>query len=119
MSYTKQAWETGDLITAAKLNHIEDGVDGAYGMVVVATMTTEDDTTTLDKTYQDISDALTAGKVVYAKSATASDITLYTLGVLALDEYAVTFYAVGGSDAMEFSSETATGVLTYSSGDQS
>ena len=27
MSYTKQTWETGDTITAEKLNHIEDGVD--------------------------------------------------------------------------------------------
>lgn len=27
MSYTKQTWQTGDTITAEKLNHIEDGVD--------------------------------------------------------------------------------------------
>ena len=26
MSYTKQTWETGDIITAEKLNHIENGV---------------------------------------------------------------------------------------------
>lgn len=29
MSYTKQTWQTGDTITAEKLNHIEDGVDDA------------------------------------------------------------------------------------------
>ncbi len=29
MSYTKQTWETGDTITAEKLNHIEDGIDDA------------------------------------------------------------------------------------------
>ena len=27
MSYTKQTWQTGDTITAEKLNHIEDGLD--------------------------------------------------------------------------------------------
>lgn len=29
MSYTKQTWDTGDLITAAKMNHIEDGIEAA------------------------------------------------------------------------------------------
>lgn len=29
MSYTKQTWQTGDTITAEKLNHIEDGIDDA------------------------------------------------------------------------------------------
>lgn len=29
MSYTKQTWATGDTITAAKLNHMEDGIAGA------------------------------------------------------------------------------------------
>ena len=27
MTYTKQAWETGEVITADKLNHIEDGIE--------------------------------------------------------------------------------------------
>ena len=30
MAYTKQTWQTGDTITAEKLNHIEDGVGDAY-----------------------------------------------------------------------------------------
>lgn len=29
MSYTKQTWATGDLITAAKMNYIEDGIEAA------------------------------------------------------------------------------------------
>lgn len=29
MSYTKQTWATGDIITAEKLNHMEDGIAGA------------------------------------------------------------------------------------------
>ena len=31
MSYTKQTWATGDTVTAAKLNHMEDGIEGAGG----------------------------------------------------------------------------------------
>ena len=27
MSYVKQAWATGDVITASKLNHIETGIE--------------------------------------------------------------------------------------------
>lgn len=29
MAYTKQNWECGDLITADKMNHIEDGIEEA------------------------------------------------------------------------------------------
>lgn len=29
MAYTKQNWECGDLITADKMNHIEDGIEDA------------------------------------------------------------------------------------------
>ena len=32
MSYEKQTWETGDIVTSAKLNHMEDGIaDGGGG----------------------------------------------------------------------------------------
>ena len=31
MSYTKNTWANGDVITAAKLNHMEDGIEGAGG----------------------------------------------------------------------------------------
>ena len=31
MSYTKNTWANGDVITAAKLNNMEDGIEGAGG----------------------------------------------------------------------------------------
>lgn len=42
MAYVKNTWETGDVITAEKLNHMEDGIAGGsefkiYNMVVNAT----------------------------------------------------------------------------------
>lgn len=33
MAYTKQTWQTGETITAEKLNHMEDGIAGAGGGV--------------------------------------------------------------------------------------
>ena len=37
MSYTKQTWANGDLITADKLNHMEDGVADATPWVIEMT----------------------------------------------------------------------------------
>ena len=31
MSYTKNTWQTGDIVTAEKLNHMEDGIESAGG----------------------------------------------------------------------------------------
>ena len=35
MSYTKQTWQTGEVITADKLNHIEDGVENNNNDIIV------------------------------------------------------------------------------------
>ena len=34
MAYEKQTWQCGDTITADKLNHMESGIEGAYGGVL-------------------------------------------------------------------------------------
>lgn len=65
MGYTKTTWETGDIITAAKLNNMENGIEGATPLI--AGVTTEDQDKTLDKTWQEIHDALAAGIPVYTK----------------------------------------------------
>lgn len=43
MAYTKQNWECGDLITADKMNHIEDGIEEASsgGVLTVNVVTTD------------------------------------------------------------------------------
>ena len=38
MSYEKQTWQTGDVVTSAKLNHMEDGIAGGGVLVVTATL---------------------------------------------------------------------------------
>lgn len=57
MAYTKNTWTDGDIVTSAKLNHMEDGIEGAYEVMVI-----NDTDGTLDKTWQEIYDAMAQGK---------------------------------------------------------
>lgn len=57
MSYEKNTWNKGDVITANKLNHMEDGIADGGGMLI-AHGTISGNTVTLDHTWQEINDAL-------------------------------------------------------------
>lgn len=54
MAYVKQTWQTGDTVTSAKLNHMEDGIAAAGDAALVVGSTVEGSTTTLNKTYAEI-----------------------------------------------------------------
>lgn len=56
MSYEKQTWAKGDIVTSAKLNHMEDGIATGGGVLVVH-VTVDGNTGTLDHTWQEIHDA--------------------------------------------------------------
>ena len=61
MSYEKQNWKNGDVITETKLNHMEDGIATGGGVLVVNSVYDEQTkTATLDKTWQEIYDATLA-----------------------------------------------------------
>lgn len=51
--YEKHNWVNGEVITEDKLNHIENGIANAGGVLVVNV----DENSTLDKTWQEIYDA--------------------------------------------------------------
>lgn len=63
MSYTKTTWSDGDVITVEKLNNIESGVENANssGSILVAHRASD----TLDKTWQEIYDAISAMIPIY------------------------------------------------------
>ena len=61
MSYVKQTWQTGDVVTAEKLNHIEDGVAGAGGMAVIPLEISGSDLQT-SLTWSEIKDIVSSGK---------------------------------------------------------
>jgi len=58
MNYTKNTWKTGDIVTSEKLNHIEDGIANAVGVFIVGVTTPDEDTHALNKTWQEIRDAM-------------------------------------------------------------
>lgn len=65
MSYEKQTWTTGEVITAEKLNHMEDGI--VNNDTVIVTITSTQGVISADKTYEEILDAINNGKYVYLK----------------------------------------------------
>ena len=56
MSYTPNTWKSGDVVTSAKLNKIEQGIANA---ILIANITIDEQAgvATLDKTWQEILDA--------------------------------------------------------------
>lgn len=65
MSYTKQTWADGDIITANKLNHIEDGIASAGGGITIANILVTSMTTgRCEYTYEELSEKVNNGETV-------------------------------------------------------
>lgn len=65
MAYEKHTWENGEVITAEKLNHLEGGVEANSEEIFWVTFGgTLPASPTCDKTYQEIADAMAAGKKI-------------------------------------------------------
>lgn len=64
MSYEKQTWANGDVITADKLNHMEDGIAGGSSddNLFVVTISEEGTVASSDKTWREITTAFNEGK---------------------------------------------------------
>ena len=77
MSYEKQNWKNGDVITETKLNHMEDGIATGGGVLVVG-VTMVGETPTLDKTWQQIHDA----PIAILKSESDGEVSIYFLAGL-------------------------------------
>lgn len=69
MSYEKQTWVNGEVITANKLNHMEDGIHGAYEsgleFVEIPCSRNSSGRLTLGKTWQEIYDMMQSNRVLY------------------------------------------------------
>lgn len=63
MAYVKQNWETGELITSQKLNHMEDGIaeGGGGGGVMYVHYVFGDNGDYIDKTYSELKEAYLSG----------------------------------------------------------
>lgn len=72
MAYEPTTWQTGDVVTAEKLNKLENGVVGSSSsenLIATLTYNEADDYFALDKSWRDIKNALDAGGIVVAKNA--------------------------------------------------
>lgn len=124
MSYTKQNWADGDLITAAKLNHIEEGIgdleeNGAV-FLVEADAAFNDFSCSLNKSWREIFAALAAGKSVFARYISEEDSAAMLAPVIDVgiySDYGVTLFMATGfpcEPSFEtFFSETADGRLCH------
>lgn len=88
--YVKQTWSTGDVITADKMNHIEEGIENtSTGGVFYATFTLEGTENNIsassDKTFNQIKNAYDAGQVIMGRLSENSGSTaeIYTITPLA------------------------------------
>ena len=59
MAYTPTEWKTGDVVTAAKLNNMENGIAGATAMIIHL-----NEQNAMDKTWLEIKTAYTSGTPV-------------------------------------------------------
>lgn len=65
MAYVPTTWATGDVITAEKLNNIENGiVDSDSIFLINAILNTEELNFTYDKTWADVKNAYKKGKII-------------------------------------------------------
>lgn len=65
MAYTPTTWNTGDDVTATKLNKIENGIANAGNAVIITETNTNNGT--LDKTFAEIYDLIHSGTPCYIK----------------------------------------------------
>lgn len=100
MSYTPINWQTGDQITAAKLNAMDQGIANAGVLTVHST------NNTLDKTWQEINDS--------PFSVLLSDDGFFLfMGAFEEDgDYWVTYWAFGLAEPLVFITNSASGYPT-------
>ena len=110
MSYEKTTWETNDVITAEKLNHMEDGIaegGGGSGVLAVTVDTTD---MALNKTWQEIRDASEVGIVVLNLVTEEQTNAVYLKETnISGDEY-----QVGWSDESYYIASSASGYPVFS-----
>lgn len=113
MAYTPNTWATGDTITAQKLNNMEQGIANSGALVVNLAWIPDDEfgNSTLDKTWQEIHDAVLSGGVtivqreIYEGQELISVPMLQSVQYNSDQEYA---YLVVASE-IEYSTATANG----------
>ena len=98
MSYTRNTWKSGDTVTSAKLNNMEDGIASSGAFIVHGTVS--EDIITLDKTWREIYDAAQEKYVGIILHPTEGVISIAP--VLGVQTYESSFYVFTFQPAHEF-----------------
>lgn len=86
MSYTKNTWNTGDTVTAEKLNNLENGVVNAGALKVVISYDETTSVETLSETFLTIKEAVMAGRAVFAIGESLGEVDVLTVANLYWDD---------------------------------
>ena len=118
MAYNPTVWETGDVITAAKLNKLENGVAAIDGVMVVLAEE-ESDVVTLTATYAEIAAAMTANIPVFIKLQIDEDENMYFMaynnGIVSgdTDSYNINAYDYSSGSTVEFAADSEDGYPSH------
>ena len=109
MAYIKTNWQTGDIVTAEKLNHLENGVSVGGTLIVhfVKTYNSNTGTTTVtsDKTGIEIAEALESGQTVLGAEVSEYSTTFYNLEQYSIELNGEKFFRFGNMD-LRYNSDT-------------
>lgn len=104
MAYEKQTWQTGDVVTSAKLNHMEDGIASAGRLVV--NITWGEESGVMDKTWQEIHDAFSSGVVVVYIAEDDGGYAIYSMSdigsIIGTSTYSVGIIGFGDNGVERF-----------------
>lgn len=113
MAYEKQAWQTGDIVTAAKLNHMEQGIADATtkqyvdDQRLIITENLNQDLSILSYTWQEIHDAFIAGKTCVITGIDSYGSAVLVSGVFYQDQALKQKYRIiTGKPVVSFSAES-------------
>lgn len=99
MSYVKTTWHTGDVVTSAKLNNMEDGIANAGGYLY-AELSYDDSTSTYscNKTNAELYEAWQNGANIGLREGNEEDGYTY-LGLLRMTPYSAEFIALSPDES--------------------
>ena len=110
MAYTPTTWSSGDTITATKLNKIEQGIVGVGGILgVTATIDSTTGFVTLNKTWQEIHDALIAGENVNIVASVENTVVIYFVDMVDVSNNVYSIHSFNTMDNVNFSTDSASG----------
>lgn len=105
MSYSKTTWTDGDTITAQNLNKMENGISEAGPLII------HDNDGTMDKTWQEIYDAFTAGRACYVDYNDSGVLSRFT--VYYINEYGLRISWPQSTGYSPYTTSDANGYPTY------